>query len=81
MNNLAKILKDEIAVRYSERPDVNRDFLQFDVPNGWDDVKKMTNKVLEYNGRKFTFTCWNSDHNYCCFAAPRGGSQTTAKIK
>lgn len=70
----------EIAVEYSERPSVGRDFLKFDVPNGWEDVRKVTNKVLEYKGRKFTFVSWNSDFNYCCFTAPHGGSQATARI-
>jgi hypothetical protein len=63
----ATIVKDEIAVTHSVRNDVQREFLTFDVPNGWDDVKKISKKVLEYDGRKFTFSGWNSDTNKCFF--------------
>jgi hypothetical protein len=64
----ASILPNDISVVYSHRPDVQREFLTVDVPNGWDDVKKISKKVLSYDGRKFTFTGWNSDRNQCYFA-------------
>lgn len=80
MNNIATVSKNEISVEYSERPDVGRDFLTIDVPAGWDDVSRICKKVLEYNGRKFTFTGWNSDTLKCYFCAPHGGSQSVAKI-
>ena len=63
----ATILPNEISVVYSHRPDVAREFLTIDVPNGWDDVMKICKKVLSYDGRKFTFTGWNSDRNQCFF--------------
>lgn len=63
----ATISKNEIAVVYSDRPDVNREYLTIDVPNGWDDVAKLTKKVLTYNGKKFVFTGWNSDDLKCYF--------------
>jgi hypothetical protein len=61
----ATILPKEIAVSYSSRPEVCRDYLTIQCPNGWDDVEKLTNKVLTYENRKFTFTGWNSDRNEC----------------
>jgi hypothetical protein len=64
----ASILTNDIPVVYSHRPDVAREFLTIDVPAGWDDVKKICKKVLSYDGRKFTFTGWNSDTNQCYFA-------------
>jgi hypothetical protein len=64
----ASILTNDIPVVYSHRPDVAREFLTIDVPEGWDDVKKICKKVLSYDGRKFTFTGWNSDTNQCYFA-------------
>ena len=70
----------EIPVRYSERPEIGRDFLEINVPEGWDDVKKLSKKVLKYNGRSFTFTGWNSDRLVCYFFAPHGGSQNVAKF-
>jgi hypothetical protein len=73
-------ITNEIAVEYCERPDVNRAFLKIQVPNGWDDVLKIKEKVLEYNGRKFAFTGWNSDTNQCYFARPLNGDAQTARI-
>ena len=63
----ATISKNEIAVVYSNRTDVNREYLTIDVPNGWDDVSKLTKKVLTYDGKKFVFTGWNSDDLKCYF--------------
>jgi hypothetical protein len=64
----ATIVPNEIKVSYSNREDVGREFLTVSCPEGWDDVKKLTNKVLTYDGRKFTFTGWNSDRNEAYFA-------------
>jgi len=63
----ATIVPNEIAVVHSHRPDIGREFLMIQVPNGWDDVAKICKKVLSYSGRKFTFTGWNSDRNECYF--------------
>ena len=65
--NSATISNNEISVVYSNRPDVNREYLTIDVPNGWDDVAKLTKKVLTYDGKKFVFTGWNSDDLKCYF--------------
>lgn len=64
----ATIVPNEIAVVHSHRPDIGREFLMIQVPNGWNDVAKICRKVLSYSGRKFTFTGWNSDRNECYFA-------------
>lgn len=69
----------EIPVMHSVRPDVGREFLKFAI-SGWDEVKKLTKKVLVFEGRKFVFSCWNSDENYCCFYRMLDGSTTTAKF-
>jgi hypothetical protein len=73
----ATIYSNEIPVMHSVRPDVNREFLTVDVPEGWDDVKKICKKVLTFEGRKFTFTGWNSDRNQAFFAAPLNGSSNS----
>lgn len=79
MSATATILPaNEIAVRHSVREEVGKEFLQFDIPNGWEDVKKISKKILTYEGRKFTFSCWNSDYLYCCFARPLSGDVPTA---
>ena len=42
-------------------------WLKIQVPNGWDDCKKLTKKVLKYNGETYVWRSWNSDYNYCYF--------------
>lgn len=63
----ATISKNEIPVVYSNHTNINREFLTIDVPNGWDDVSKLTKKVLRYEGKTFVFTGWNSDTLKCYF--------------
>lgn len=75
----SSILANEIAVRHSVRPDVGREFLSFDI-TGWDDVKPLTKKVLLFDGRKFIFSCWNSDRNECIFYRMLDGSTVTATV-
>lgn len=76
----ATVLETKIAVRHTVRPDVGREFISFDI-EGWDDVKKVCKKVLEYDGREFVFSCWNSDRNDCVFYRMLDGSTKTATIK
>ena len=60
----ASISPDLLVVRPSgTRPE----FLTVSVPNGWDDVAKLTGKVLEFEGRRYGFTGWNSDRNEAYF--------------
>ena len=63
----ASFATNKIAVRHNMRRDVNREFLTFYVPNGWDDVKKLTNKVITFENKDFAFTGWNSDTNKAYF--------------
>jgi len=63
----ATINPNEISVVHNIRNDIGREFLTIDVPEGWDDVKKICKKVLTFDGRKFTFSGWNSDTNKCFF--------------
>lgn len=66
----ATILPNALKVEHSVRPEINREFLCFSCPDGWDDVKKIKDKVMVFNGKHFTFTGWNSDRNECYFAKP-----------
>jgi hypothetical protein len=65
--SIATVSKNEIVVRYSTRDSDGTEWLTIDCPNGWDDVKKLTKKVLAYEGKRFTFTGWNSDRELCFF--------------
>jgi len=70
----AVISKNEVPVVYSCRDGV--EYLTIDIPNGWDDVKKLTKKVLRYDGKPFVFTGWNSDTLKCYFV----GSNEVASV-
>lgn len=70
----ATISKNEVAVVYSSRDGI--EYLTIDIPNGWDDVKKLTKKVLRYDGKPFVFTGWNSDTLKCYFV----GSNEVATV-
>lgn len=76
------IAKDRIAVTHTIRTDVNREFLTIDVPNGWEDVKQLTKKVLIFDNREFVFSGWNSDSYKCYFYRMLTGENEslTAKI-
>lgn len=41
--------------------------LTVSVPEGWDDVKKILNNVLTFDGKTFQFSGWNSDRNEAYF--------------
>lgn len=45
-------------------------WLEIAIPNGWDDVKKHTKKILEYQGREYGWSCWNSDRMVSVFVSP-----------
>lgn len=68
---------NEISARYDFREGFGH-YLTLDCPAGWDDVKKLTKKVLRYDGRAYTFTGWNSDRNECFFRST--GTEVVAKI-
>ncbi len=70
--NIATVSPDQFEVRHTV--DGDREFLCFDVPNGWDDVKKVCKKLLEFEGRLFAYSCWNSDTNHCHFRRALDGS-------
>jgi hypothetical protein len=79
--NTASIVANKIPVTHTVRPDVNREFLQISVPNGWDDVQKLTNKVLSYDNRDFIFSGWNSDCNEAYFYRLIHGETMTATVR
>ena len=76
----ATINPREIRVEHSVRPDVGREFLKVSCPEGWDDVKRVKDEILTFEGRKFAFTGWNSDRNEAYFARPLNGEITFATI-
>ena len=79
--NSADIAKNKISVGYSIMPDDNHEFLTVNVPNGWADVRKLTGKVLTYEGRDFAWTGWNSDSNQAYWARNITGPSNVATIR
>lgn len=77
--NAASIASNKISVVHHEYE--NREFLTFSVPNGWDDVEKMVNRVLTYEGRDFTFSGWDSDKNECYFVRIKTDVSRVATIR
>ena len=78
MKDAATIQDNKIQVSFIESqnyPDLP--YLEVDCPNGWDDVKKISRKVLEFGGRDFSYTGWNSDRNVAYFKP----AYDVAKIK
>ena len=60
----ATLLRNEMSVTHSVS--FNQEYLKFNI-SGWDEVEKLTKKILSYDGKKFKFSCWNSDNLYCVF--------------
>lgn len=75
---VARFAPDELPVQHRAYEGV--EYLTFDIPNGWDDVKKVCKKVLVFEGKRFTFSCWNSDRMECVFRWFPGVSESVAKI-
>lgn len=60
----ATISKNTIKItREVEHAHWHKTCIFIDLPDGWDTLKNLTNKVLEYKGKQFTFLAWNSDRN------------------
>jgi hypothetical protein len=76
----AVIQKNLVPVKHDVRPEVQREFLTVECPAGWADVKKISRKVLSFEGKNFTFTGWNSDKNVAYFARPLNGEPAVAEI-
>ena len=77
--NTASIDSNKISVNHTVCD--NREFLTFNVPNGWDDVRPLTNKVLAYCGQDYTFSGWCSDRNQCWFVRILNGPSFVAVIR
>jgi len=78
MKTTATIQDNKIQVTFVDSKDFpGLPYLEVDVPEGWDDVKKIKGKVLEFGGRDFSYTGWNSDRNVAYFKP----AYDVAKIK
>ena len=53
-------------------------YIEVAVPNGWQSVKEIMNKVIEVNNIDFSYTGWNSDRNIACF---KSNNRTIGIIK
>ena len=80
MTSTASFTNDLIVLRAVSRPEYNQEHITIAAPRGWDDVKKMTGKVLSFDGRKFTFIGWNSDNNEAYFVRPLDREVRIARV-
>lgn len=64
----AKIARNEVAVKHVLFK--GHETIKLDVPNGWDDVRRLAS-VLIYQGRRFVYTGWSSDHCEAYFRPER----------
>ncbi len=76
----AAIQTNLVPVVHTVRPEVQREFLTVECPNGWEDVKKISRKVLAFEGRNFTFASWNSDRNVATFVRGLNSEPAVAVI-
>jgi hypothetical protein len=53
-------------------------YIEVQVPDGWDSVKKIMDKVIEVNSLDFSYTGWNSDK---CIAYFRHNNRTIGILK
>ena len=53
-------------------------YIEVAVPNGWQSVKEIMNKVIEVNNIDFSYTGWNSDK---CIDYFRHNNRTIGIIK
>ena len=53
-------------------------YIEVQVPDGWNSVKKIMDKVIEVNSLDFSYTGWNSDK---CIAYFRHNNRTIGIIK
>lgn len=78
MHVTATISPNEIAARHTFYTESDQR-LTVDCPNGWDDVKKLTKKVLRFDGHAYTFIGWNSDRNECFFRLTNSVAKISSK--
>ena len=65
MNVIATIAKNQLAVKVTDSFGLK--YLTLDLPEGWDTLKNLTDKVLKYDGQTYTYRGWNSDRNEAFF--------------
>ena len=73
---VAEIAKNTIPIQRATVHE-GQSWLEVSIPNGWDDCKKLTKKVLVFGGKTHIWRSWNSDRNVCYFVE----SLDVAKIK
>ena len=56
-----------VEVIAAHRADDNTYWLTVECPQGWADVKKLTKKILRFEGRIYRWRSWNSDRNVSNF--------------
>lgn len=63
----AAVVPDAVPILSATADCASAHWLTIPVPNGWDDVKTWAGRVLEYAGRRYAYSGWNSDRNVAYF--------------
>lgn len=63
----ARVVPHTLAVSNVETAPDGVRWLTVSAPLGWEDVVVLTDRVLEYDGRHYAYSGWNSDRNVAYF--------------
>lgn len=62
----ATVIPNEIPIHRHSTDEQGVGWLEIQIED-WDDVKRTNRKVLEFEGRRYTWSCWNSDRMVSVF--------------
>lgn len=63
----AAVVPDAVSVLSATVDPTGAHWITVSVPDGWDDVRPLTARVLSFEGQEYVFTGWNSDRNVAYF--------------
>ena len=66
MNSYASVVENAIKIESPYEMD-GEHWFKVSCPGGWDEVQKLSKKVLRYENRNYVWTGWNSDKNESYF--------------
>ena len=67
MNMNANVVQNALPIQSTATTEGGVHWLEVKLDNGWDDAKRHAKMVLEFEGRLYCWSCWNSDRNVSVF--------------